>query len=34
MTKKKGINPFKIVSSAFLVASIIYSVVKDNKRNK
>ena len=34
MTKKKGINPFKIISSAFLVAGIIYSVVKDKIRNK
>lgn len=34
MSKKKEISPFKIVSSVALVAGIIYTVVKDNKRNK
>jgi len=34
MSKKTGIKPLKIVSSVALVATIIYSVVKDNKKNK
>jgi len=34
MSKKRGINPLKIVSSVVLIAGIIYSVITDNKKNK
>ena len=33
MSKKKGLSPFKVVSSIALIASIVYIIVNDKKQN-
>jgi len=33
MRKKKGLNPFKVVSSVALIASIAYIIINDRKKN-